>query len=341
MKRDPDGTGIVFGIQRFSIHDGPGIRTTVFLKGCNLRCAWCHNPEGIRAEPVIGYHAQKCLHCGACVSACSQSCHEMVAGRHGFARSGSTLSGSADGNGLDGCGVDGSGAGGSTLDGGGVNNCCTVCGSCVEVCPAGALELIGKRMRVRDVMDVVQRDQRYYEADGGITLSGGEALLQKDFALALLAQCGDAGIHRVLETNGVHPFETLLEVMPQVDLFLYDYKVTDPEVHRELVGCDNRIVRDNLTRLHDAGAKILVRCPIIPGVNDNEAHFAAIAQLTKVLPNLTGVEILPYHNLGVSKAERIDMPGKEFDRVSTEASDDWKQQILRLGGKLFPVGAGV
>ena len=250
--------GIVFGIQRLSIHDGPGIRTTVFLKGCNINCKWCHNPEGIPMQPLIGLNQERCVRCGACAAACPNGCHSIENGEHRFDR-----------------------------------RACEACGKCVDACPVQALDLIGKRMTADEVMKVVLKDQKYYGEDGGVTLSGGEALMQKDFALELMRRCREHGIRIALETNGVHRKETYDAVMPYVDLFLYDYKATDPEVHKAYVGCDNRRILENLRYLHDSGARVLVRCPIIPGVNDNQVHFDAIAQLTVQQPKLVGAEILP------------------------------------------------
>ncbi len=302
MKKDEVLTGIVFGIQRFSIHDGPGIRTTVFLKGCNVNCRWCHNPEGIPIAPLIGFNESKCVRCGGCAAVCPQGCHIIDGETHRFDRAK-----------------------------------CVACGKCVDVCPVQALELIGKPMTADEVMQVIRKDLRYYKEGGGVTLSGGEALLHKDFVLELLRRCKAEGIHCALETNGVHRFETYQEVLPYVDLFLLDYKATDPKVHKEYVGCSNERILENLQKLYDAGANILVRCPIIPGVNDNQAHFDAIAQLTKDYPRLMGAEILPYHKLGVAKAKRIDAYYQEFEMVPASVSDGWKQYILQQGGRLVNV----
>lgn len=221
-------TGIVFGIQRLSIHDGPGIRTTVFLKGCNINCKWCHNPEGIPMQPLIGLNQERCVRCGACAAACPNGCHSIENGEHRFDR-----------------------------------RACEACGKCVDACPVQALDLIGKRMTADEVMKVVLKDQKYYGEDGGVTLSGGEALMQKDFALELMRRCREHGIRIALETNGVHRKETYDAVMPYVDLFLYDYKATDPEVHKAYVGCDNRRILENLRYLHDSGARVLVRLSLI------------------------------------------------------------------------------
>ena len=170
-----------------------------------------------------------------------------------------------------------------------------------------------------------------------MTLSGGEALMQKDFALELMRRCREHGIRIALETNGIHRKETYDAVMPYVDLFLYDYKATDPEVHKAYVGCDNRRILENLRYLHDSGARVLVRCPIIPGVNDIQTHFDAIAQLTVQLPKLVGAEILPYHKLGVSKAKRIDSEYQEFEMVDASVSDGGKRYIQSKGGRLVNV----
>ncbi len=300
MQKNDSISGIVFGIQRFSIHDGPGIRTTVFLKGCNINCRWCHNPEGIPLKPIIGFNLERCVHCGKCINTCPNECHIIRDVRHSFDRTN-----------------------------------CIVCGKCVDACPTGALELIGKRLTVDEVMQAVRKDKRYYKEGGGITLSGGEALLQKAFTLELLRRCKSEGIHCALETNGVHRIETYEEVLPYVDLFLLDYKATDPKTHRKYVGCGNEKILDTIKRLYDKKAKILIRCPIIHGVNDNEEHFNAIIELTKTYPDLVGAEILPYHKLGVSKAKRIDTYYQEFEMVPTSVSDGWKQYILEHGGKLI------
>ena len=253
-------------------------------------------------QPLIGLNTARCIQCKACMAVCPNGCHRIENGEHRFIR-----------------------------------ETCVACGKCVDSCPVQALEMIGKRMTADEVMRVVRKDQKYYGTDGGMTLSGGEALLQKEFALELMRHCREEGIRVALETNGVHVKETYDAVMPYVDLFLYDYKATDPEVHKRYVGCDNRRILENLRYLHDSGARVLVRCPIIPQVNDNPAHFDAIAQLTKELPNLVGAEILPYHKLGVSKAQRIDTEYQEFEMVDTAVSDGWKQYILSKGVRLVNV----
>lgn len=291
-------TGIIFGCQRFSINDGPGIRSAIFFKGCNLRCAWCHNPEGISPNPELSYNGGKCLGCGSCVAVCPTGAHKIESSKHVFDRS-----------------------------------VCNLCSKCVEVCPSAALAIYGEQVTAQEVLEMVLRDRIFYEESGGITLSGGEALLQLDFALAVVKLCCDAKIHCAVETHGMHQFSVYEKVMPYTDIFLFDYKLTDAEMLKKYTGASKQRVMDNLKRLHDLGAKVAVRCPIIPGLNDNDEHFRAIAQLTIDMPNLDGVELLPYHNLGTSKASNIGLSQKEYMTPEAEMIKDWNDIVLRYGGK--------
>jgi pyruvate formate lyase activating enzyme len=298
-------TGRIFDIQRFSVHDGPGIRTTVFLKGCPLRCVWCHNPEGLSAEPQLSFAPEKCIGCGYCFRACPNRVHVLAPdGRHivEWER-------------------------------------CRACGLCTEECFAGALQMVGRDATVGEVMQEVLADRAFYEeSGGGMTLSGGEPMMQVEFTEALLRRAGDEGIRRCLDTSGHCEFARFERVLSLVDLFLYDVKETDDARHREFTGVTNRMLLENLRKLHDRGASILVRLPLIPGYNDREGHFRGVARLTAQLPDLVGVELLPYHPLGSGKAERIglDSAAREESHVpDREAVATWAARLRRLGVPLL------
>ena len=263
--------GRVFNVQRFCLQDGPGIRTTVFMKGCPLRCAWCHNPESQSRQAEILYDASKCLACGACAAACPRGLHIVEDERHEYLRTG-----------------------------------CDGCGACASACPAEALELCGREADSGDVLDTVTRDVDFYAASGGgMTLSGGEPMAQPEFALALARGAKDMGIHVCLETCGYCSREDFQKIMPHVDLFLFDFKLADGEAHRRYTGADNALILENLNYLNDAGAGIILRCPVIPGVNLTDAHFDAIAEAAKRHPRILGIDLEPYHPLGIEKARRL------------------------------------
>lgn len=264
-------TGCVFNIQKFSIHDGPGIRTTVFLKGCPLRCLWCHNPEGLEPSPEIEFEPSKCIGCGACVSACPAGCQTMGEAGRGFDRSR-----------------------------------CVRCGTCADVCLTGSLKRVGRRMTVGEVMAKVLDDRLFYvTSGGGMTLSGGEPFFQPDFALALLEAAKIEGLHTALETSGFCSRGAMMKAVPLTDLFLFDYKATGEELHKRLTGVLQAPILENLRALSDAGAKIVLRCPIIPGANDTEEHFTAVAALMEDLPGIEAADLEAYHPLGTGKAPKI------------------------------------
>ena len=303
---DPSITGQIFGFQPFSIHDGPGIRTTVFLKGCPLRCLWCHNPEGISKGTLLSYSANLCIGCRACSVRCPQV-HDWANGIHRLDR-----------------------------------NECKVCGSCVEVCPAGALEIVGKNVTVEEVVQDLVRDRRYYESSGGgITLSGGEPLLQVKFVQSILKAIKPMGIHCTVETCGAVPFQAFKEVSPFVHLFLFDIKETNPEKHRQYTGYALEPILDNLRKLKELHDKhhilsengkmgILIRCPIIPTLNDRAEHFIALADISRQLR--LPIELLPYHQLGVTKSERMGTDHqKSFEPVNADKVELWRK-ILRDHG---------
>ena len=289
-------TGTVFNIQRFCVNDGPGIRTTVFLKGCPLSCAWCHNPESNSARPELFYDADQCVSCGRCVSLCPQKAHLMENGRHQLRR-----------------------------------ESCVRCMACAEThCPA--LAAAGETRRAEDVMAEVLRDRPFYQASGGgMTLSGGEPFFQEAFALKLLRLAREAQVHTCVETCGFAPLSLLEQAARWVDLFLYDIKLTDPALHRQWTGVSNDRILENLRALDKMGAKTVLRCPVIPGVNDTPAHFQGVAKIANSLMHLQEIHLEPYHPLGVSKARRLGRESLLEGSFPSEAAvQDWIRQIQPL-----------
>ena len=272
--------GIVFNMQRYSIHDGPGTRTLVFLKGCPLRCGWCSNPESQSPRPEILFEPERCSACGACVPACPEELHSLRAGPSGTAHL-----------------VDRAAS-------------CRGCGACADECPNGALRVSGRSMSVGEVVDAVMRDAPFYwQSGGGVTLSGGEATMQAAFAREVLMACRGDGVHTALETCGMADWETFRELAPHVDLFLYDIKHMDDEANRRLTGAGNRRILDNLRGLFRMGKKVLIRMPLIPGLNDDpaglEAAFAMLREEAARGADIAGVELLPYHRYGEGKYRQL------------------------------------
>lgn len=260
--------GLIAQIQRFSTKDGPGIRTTVFLKGCNLRCLWCHNPEMMSPRPILKYNPVRCTHCGACVAVCPKDAVAMDKGRRVYERSR-----------------------------------CEACGTCVEHCLQDALELVGTEYTPKAMTGLLLRDADYYrESGGGVTFSGGEPLLQAPFLLETLRLLKAQGIHTALDTAFHIPWETIETVLPYVDLVLLDIKGMDRFRHREHTGVDPFLIWDNGRRLSLTQTRVIVRMPLIDTLNAELTGIETAAALMKNWKNLLHVELLPYHNLGVEKS---------------------------------------
>ncbi len=299
--------GVIFDIQRCSFQDGPGVRTTVFLKGCPLRCAWCHNPESWNPAPELSYDARACVVCGRCADACPVGAHRIEGGGHLIDR-----------------------------------DRCAACGRCAARCPAGALKVVGRRADVDEILRTVEADRAYYDASGGgVTVSGGEPMAQPAFAVALLAACRARGIHTCMETSGFAPWADMARASSVTDLFLYDYKATSPEAHRRLTGVSNDLILNNLRRLNDQGARIILRCPLIEGVNDSDEHLRGIAALAARTPAVEGVEIMAYHNMGREKGARVGRA--EEDMLSHDMTTDavkarWLAALIGYGCESAKIG---
>lgn len=293
-------TATVFNIQRFSVHDGPGIRTTVFIKGCPLRCLWCHNPEAYQTKPVIMLNASKCIGCGDCVSACKAGLHSFDEEKHLIDR-----------------------------------DKCTLCAECVNAC-IGALTLCGKEMSADEVLAEVIRDRSFYEnSGGGMTLSGGEPLAHADFSRELLKGAKEAEISTAVETSGFAPRESLDKIIPYTDLFLFDFKECDEERHRLYTGASGIPILENLRYLDALGKRIVLRCPIIPGYNDRPEHLKAIGTLAEELRSVERVDIEPYHPLGISKSEAIGQaPAVKITSLPRpETISEWISEVQKYTTK--------
>ena len=283
--------GQIFHIQRFSLADGPGVRTVIFFGGCPLRCQWCHNPEGFTAETKILFDPQKCIGCFRCADVCPKNCHEKRGGLHLYDR---------------------------------LN--CASCGACADACPSGALSASGKEMSADEVLSLALRDAPFFRrSGGGITLSGGEPLIQTDFAAEILRGAHENGVTTCVETCGHVPPEQFASVLPLIDTLYFDYKA-NIEAHKRLTGVTQELILKNLAAADEYGSRIVLRCPLIPERNMNEEHYRNIAECADRFSSIYEIHLEPYHPLGESKARQLALTpaysGTSPDKETVTAARD-------------------
>ncbi|MGD8535696.1 MAG: glycyl-radical enzyme activating protein [Candidatus Aminicenantes bacterium] len=292
--------GIIFDVKRYAIHDGPGIRTTVFLKGCPLRCQWCQNPEGLELEPEVFWRENRCAEdCSACVTACPS---------RAISKDGSRI----------------------VVD----TKKCDFCGSCEEACVYDALEIVGREVSVGEMMEEIEKDRVFFdESGGGVTFSGGEPLLQVDFLESLMEEAKKSSIHVALDTSGYIPFQDLERISDRVDLFLYDLKIVDDEKHKKYTGVSNQIILENLKKLSERKKAIHVRIPLVSGVNDDNQSIRMFAEHLRTLQNDKNISLLAYHRGGCEKYRRLqkEEPLMTFQSPSKKRIEEAKDILVDSG----------
>lgn len=289
--------GYIFDIKHFAVHDGPGIRTTVFLKGCPLKCVWCHNPESIKSEKQLGFIEHKCVSCGACVAVCPNGAHYFDDQNiHKFDR-----------------------------------QKCVACGKCVDACRIDALSLYGKYMDTDKIFDDIIDDIDFYESSGGgVTLSGGECLMQSDFCVEFLKKLKDNNIHTAVDTCGFVSKAVLDKVIPYTDIFLYDLKAIDEDVHKKCTSRPNGVILENLKYIDSLGKKTEIRIPFVPNYNDNQIE--KMGEFLSTLKNITGVRVLAYHNYAATKYKSLDMENTMPESVPTPEQVEEARKVIASYG---------
>ena len=287
----PEVKGVIFDIQRFCTHDGPGLRTTVFMKGCPLRCLWCDNPESQIMTLEVMYFEDKCTNCGLCLERCPTRAIKMVNEKVKIDRL-----------------------------------LCDACGECISVCAPGALKVTGEYMSVSEVVEAVERDYPFYRrSGGGVTLSGGEPLMQPKFAQSILRECQTLGTHTVIETMGYQEWDVLSKVLPFINLVIYDIKHMDSQKHRAFTGVPNKLLLENVIKISRMNIPVLIRIPIIPGYNDSRDNIEATLEFARGIDTLIGVEPLAYHPIGAIKYERL---GREYKLKDLQPPSEERMQKL-------------
>jgi pyruvate formate lyase activating enzyme len=296
--------GVIFNIQRFSVHDGPGIRSTVFFKGCSLHCFWCHNPEGLKLKPEVQFDVRKCIFCGDCIAICKNTAHINKDNQHIYQR-----------------------------------EKCVICGECIDSCFSGALEIIGKTVKVDEIMKDILQDRSYYQSSGGgVTLSGGEPVIQKEFALEILKRCKNENINTALETSGNYKWDELSCLLEYTDIIMMDLKIMDPEKHQKNTGVRNDKILQNAKTLASTDKPLIFRTPVIPTINDSEEEITEICKFVKSLIEIRKnngngqyikYELLPFHKLASDKYATLGINNKaiNLEHMSIERMNELNKLI--------------